>query len=279
MATKKPPEKKPSPAPKPSTALVKKEAGTISTSLMKRMKKDAGAGTEDMGREDMAIPMLSILQPMSPQVTKGKTEFLENAAAGDIYNNVTHELYADITIIPVDYRRTFIEWWPRESKMGKGFVREHSIRSDIMEKTTRNDKNQDMLPGGTYLANTTQHYCLLVDEDGKTLPQQVVISMTSTQLKKAKKWNTMMKMKVMIDDESGEPFSPPMYAYGWKLGSQLETNDKGSWYGWTFEDMGEITDERVYEMAAAFYTAVRSGAVKVKLEDEEAAQDGATAPY
>jgi len=280
MATKKPPVPKPSPAPKPTTALEKKGPSAVSTKLMSRMRQDSGAGTEEMGREDLSIPMLSILQPMSPQVTVGKTEHIEGASPGDIYNNVTHELYTDITIIAVAYRRALIEWWPRDSKMGKGFVREYPVQSDILEKTVRDDKNRDMLPGGTYIANTTQHYVLLMDEDGKVPPQQAVISMTSTQLKKARKWNTIMKMKLMVDEETGQSFRPPMYAYVWKLGSQLETNDKGAWYGWTMEELGEVSDENVYNMAEAFSKSVRGGLVKVKLDDdEEAAQTGATAPY
>ena len=58
------------------------------------------------------------------------------------------------------------------------------------DKAVKGDKGRDVMPNGNELQNTAQHYVLLLKEDGGY--EQAVISMKSTQLKKSRRWNSMM---------------------------------------------------------------------------------------
>ena len=61
--------------------------------------------------------------------------------------------------------------------------------SDIMSKTTRDEKGKDRLENGNYVEETASHYVMVVEE-GKS--STALITMKSTQRKKSKKWNSMM---------------------------------------------------------------------------------------
>ena len=153
------------------------------SSLMANDVMQGSTGFESMGADDIAIPFLLILQALSPQV-RGTTR-IENAKEGDFYNSVTQEiLKGSIKVIPCAYQKSWVEWVSRDN--GGGFIRQHNS-IDILDKCTKNERNQDVLPSGNHVVTTAYQYCLLVKEDGST--ERIVISFTSTQLKKSRRWN------------------------------------------------------------------------------------------
>ena len=74
---------------------------------------DAGTASENMTTDDMLIPRLKILQAQSPEVNKADAAHVKGAEAGQIIDTVSANL-ADgdkgVTVVPVSYRKTFIEW-------------------------------------------------------------------------------------------------------------------------------------------------------------------------
>src|SRR3989337_4145684 len=85
-------------------------------------------GFEDADANSFAIPRLKILQKMSPEGDKDASEYVDKASAGDFFNTATGLIYdgkAGITVIPVHFRRSFIEWVTRDE--GGGFVAEHDV--------------------------------------------------------------------------------------------------------------------------------------------------------
>ena len=137
----------------------------------------SGFGNIDAQR-DLAIPYINILQPNSPQVNKTKAEFIQGATAGQFFNTVTQELSDHILVLPSYYHLKYVEWVPREK--GGGLVQVHSAESGILGKTMK-EGNKDVLPNGNYVATTAYHYVVVMTGSG---PQNAVVSMTSTQLKK-----------------------------------------------------------------------------------------------
>jgi hypothetical protein len=93
--------------------------------------------------------------------------------------------------------------------------------------------------------------------------------MKSTQLKKSRKWNSMM-MAVKLQGKNGL-FTPPIYSQLYRLTSMKESNDKGSWFGWEIERIGTIPDEwgHVYSAAKQFAESVNKGEVQAKHEADK----------
>ena len=240
-----------------TTAVAK--AAKLDLAVLASDSKDAsGFGNLDMSR-DIAIPYINILQSNSPQLNPSKAEHVEGAQVGQFYNTVTQEVSASLNVIPVLYQLRYVEWKPRES--GGGFVESHHADSGILGKTKRDQITfKDVLPSGNYIATTAYHYVLVQETDGSW--SQAVISMTSTQLKKSRRWNSLM-LTQKVEGPSGS-FTPPTYAMIYKLTTVSESNDRGSWFGYQVEKTGQVEDAGIYNEAKSFSTAASRGDVEAK---------------
>jgi len=226
-------------------------------------EQDARSGFEGMGQEDFALPFLRLLTNTSPEVGE-----IDGAMPGMVINSVTNQLYdgkKGLTVIPCAYVRQYIEWQPRGSGAGAP-VAIYPATSDILSRTHREPQdNKDYLDNGNYIENTANHYVMILGDNG--IPEPALITMKSTQLKKSRKWNSMM-MSTKLMGANG-PYTPPMYSHLYRLTSQAESNDKGKWYGWEIEKIGPVTDRNTYMAAKAFAEQINSGQVKVKHETEQ----------
>jgi len=249
-----------------------KEDKQYAVALAGDFEQDANSGFDGMGQEDFALPFLKLLTSTSPEVGE-----VEGAMPGHIMNTVTGELFdgkKGITVIPVAYIRQYIEWAPRGSGSGAPQAI-YPATSDILTRTHREPgDNKDYLDNGNYIENTANHYVMVVNDAG--IPEPALIVMKSTQLKKSRKWNSMM-MSTKLMGKNG-PYTPPMYSHIYRLTTQAESNDKGKWYGWEVEKIGVIEDMNQYAAAKAFAQQVGAGEVKVKHEGEGAV-DGGPAPF
>lgn len=253
------------------TALAEKTQGTA-LAIASAFEEDASSSFAGMNQDDFALPFLRLLTNTSPEVGE-----IDGALPGMIYNSVTGQLYdgkKGITVIPCAYVRQYIEWAPRGSGSGAP-IHIYPATSDILSRTHREPgENKDYLDNGNYIENTANHYVMVVDADGT--PSPALIVMKSTQLKKSRKWNSMMQ-SVKLQGKNGL-FTPPMYSQMYRLTTQAESNDKGKWFGWEVERIGTVEDESVYQIAKAFALSVSSGQVKPKHEGESETSAGA-APF
>ena len=237
---------------------IKKE-GALATNLF---EADANEGTQNISQQDLALPFLKILGQLSPEVNKRDGKYVEGAEPGKIINTVTNKLYDEIEVIPVFYKRQYVEWADRGTSTGAP-VAIHSADSDIISQTTRGKDYKDRLANGNYLENTANHYVIYLND----IPQQAMVSMKSTQLKVSRKWNSMM-MGIKMQGKNGL-FTPPTYSHIYKLKSVQMSNDKGTWFGWDVEKVGPVGDKNIYDMAKSFATSVGKGEIIEKHGTEE----------
>ena len=155
------------------------QAGALSTNLF---EADADAGSQNISQEDLALPFLKVLGQLSPEVNKKDSKYVEGAEPGKIYNTVTTQLYDEIDVLPVFYKRQYVEWQDRGASMGAP-VAIHTVDSGIINETTRDKMNKDRLPNGNYLENTANHFVVLISD---STPSTALISMKATQLKISK---------------------------------------------------------------------------------------------
>ena len=230
---------------------------------------DAGRGMENLGQEDLALPFLKALSGNDPVLDEN-----DEARKGDIYNTVTGEVVKGdkgIRVIPCAYQRRFIQWAPRGS--GSGAPVAIYEPQDKRPETKRSEEdNKDYVVGGEgqYIEETHQHFVLLLNEDGGA--ETALIAMKSTQLKKSRKWNSMIA-STTLQGSNGYNFVPPRYSHIYELKTIQEENSKGSWHGWEMSRVGLIEDASLYAQAKAFSQSVSAGDVNVKHSDDEEKQD------
>lgn len=251
------------------------KAQSTAVAVAAEFEQFAALGMDQVRPEDMSIPFLRILAQLSPQVNKRDGAYVDGAEAGMIYNTVANEVYdgeKGVLVVPCYYNRRYVEWKPREK--GGGYVNSYDVDDKIVNTTYRDDRGNDILPNGNLLTNTAQFFVLLLDDDG--MPQRCLITMTSTQLKKARKWVTQMQSRTAMGKNG--MFVLPMMSQVYRLRTTEERNDKGSWFGWeiSHERSLDLAEEKaIFDLGVSFSQSVRAGEVKVK---EEHGADTFSAP-
>ena len=100
-------------------------------------------------------------------------------------------------------------------------------------------------------------------------PSRCIITMTSTQLKKARRWVSQMK-SMTARREDGSIYTLPAMSHVWAMRSIQEKNDKGAWFGWDISKQygldpeNKPEDRELFLMGLEFAKSVGAGDVKVK---------------
>ena len=220
---------------------------------------DAGKGNENIGQDDLALPFLKILSGLDSILDDHET-----ARKGDIYNTVTGGVYKGkegINVVPVAYQRRFIQWAPRGQGSGAP-IAIFAPNEDRPQTERSAEDNKEYVVGGTgdYIEETHQHFVIVLNEDGSA--ETALIAMKSTQLKKSRKWNSMIA-SVTLQGKNG-PFQPPRFSHVYHLKTLAEENSKGSWHGWEMSRGNIIQDATIYGQAKKFAESISSGDVVVK---------------
>lgn len=233
---------------------------------------DAGLGLENITKDDIMIPRLSILQALSPQVNKRDGAYIEGAEQGSIFNNVTDNVFdgdKGITVVPISFRKAHLEW---KADRG-GFVADHGASSACLTACERGSKGEYITTDGNEIVPTSEFFVYVLQESGSYAPAS--ISMSKSQSKKARQWNAMMQGLVIQVQDKRVPAAAFWNAY--QLCTVPQENDQGSWFGWSIKmlydaNSGGIIQQLpngkdIYLSARAFQQQVQAGEVQVKQEE------------
>jgi len=242
--------------------VVKKQGGALVNASFEEM---SGLGFAETTTQDMSIPFLRILGAQSPQVDESDGAYVEGAKGGMLYNTVTNTVTSGkegMLVVPCYYNRRYVEWKPRTE--GGGYVASYLPDDPIVATATRNDKNEEVLPNGNLLTNTAQHFVMLVEGDQYS---RCLITMSSTQLKKSRRW--LSQMNAMTAMGKNGPYTLPMMSQFYTLTTVPEQNDLGKWYGWAIArerqlDLSNDFEKSLFENAVAFAKSVEAGEVEAK---------------
>jgi len=233
-----------------STQVQAKKTQMPSTILF---REDSEKGFENVKQEQLALPILKLLQNGSGEAQKRNQNYVEGAEPGMFLNTVTKRLYdgdTGINAIPCYHKMEYQEW--AEFGTGSGRPEQiYSADSDILSKTTK-DGAKDRLPNGNYILTVHQNYVLILGDDGSA--ETALISMSSSQGKVARKWLSL-QMSQTMKDESGV-FTPASFAFAYKLTSVLNSGKGNQWYGFNVSLAGPVEDAALYTRAKDFHTSL-----------------------
>lgn len=255
------------PAPVQAAELEKVEANqALATIDDEALFGDAGAGLENIGAKDLSVPFYMILQKGSPQVDELNEKFMPDAKPGMIINTVTGELMKELIVVRCGFKSALVRWHDRDS--GGGLVGHVHESDPIIRAAKKNAKNQLQVPDSTDIIIDTAYHFVLRLREGLT-PEMGVIGMTSTQLKKSRTWNVQIKNIVLHHPKTKQPFTPPSYAFQYKLTTVGESKDKYNWYGWKIEIGERITDPNLFKLAREFSKEVSEDKVGIAAPPQE----------
>lgn len=207
--------------------------------------EDTARGSEEVTTNDMTLPRLSIIQDLSPQRKKQNAEYIEGAEEGMIFNTATGELYPTrgVIFVPAYFRPEYVCWKDRNAGGGFGGAFDTEAEAEQWISEQKDSASWDV----NY---THQHFGVMIcpghtAENPKL--QDVVISMSRSQLKPSRKFNTQ------IQQAGGDRF-----ARGYRLSVAQDRSDKGEFFNWAVSPLGFVPKE-VFERGEAVYEAVKAG--------------------
>lgn len=200
---------------------------------------DGLGGFDGLNAATIALPFIRVLQDMSPQVKPRNAEYVEGAAAGMFYNNVNNDTYeSPLRVVVGRFERYYIEWRPNRG----GFVGAHSV--ELVEKMLADgklildDDNKITNDAGNLFQDTYVYFVLMPDflEDGVC-----IVSLSSTQLKEARKWNRLLTTTYLPNGQRALP-----HFMVWEIATIPMSNDKGEWFGIKVKQDGFV-DKTTFE--------------------------------
>ncbi len=224
--------------------------------------------------DDYQIPYLNMLSKGSPQCEDDNEKYIKDAKKGQIFNTVTENLYDVLTVLPVYYRRRYVEWNNDRSKGApvNEYTPEEFQAFQKDGKVVRGDDYKDRFVGKpeTYIENTAEHYVIAIDGQGW---YKALIKMKGSQLKKSRQWNSVMANQRRV--EGDEIYQPKDFAMSYNLSGRPEKNDQGTWHGWVVsqnkwvDELGLAKVEDIIADASQFEKSIHSGELKVAPQADE----------
>lgn len=248
-----------------STAIAESTQTTALALPIADFAADAGMGMEGADKASFAIPFISVLQGLSPQL-----ETVDGAKPGLFINTITNELFKEVLVVPCAYQRRFLRWAPREAGGGyKGEFNPVDIETGKIV-TVPNDKGQPTIEGDL-LKDTRNHFVLVQTESGTWQP--ALLSLSSTQIKKSKRWMSLIQ-GIEMRAANGKPFNPPAFSHVYRLKCVKEENSQGSWWGIEISIEEPVGDAELYAKAKAFHASVAAGDIEVAPPQPDAEATG-----
>lgn len=244
--------------------------------------KMTGGGVSSSS-EDMLIPMLRILQQMSPEVEKKSASYVAGAEAGDIYIKNIHQplIKGDDGFLfqPCAFYKKIVEWVPRNKGGGSGggFVGAYDKEPDDAQDAPHpNDpeKKIRVRKNGNWLVDTRYHVGFLIDDEtGQPMP--AVIPFASTGHTISRGWMFAMSQK------HSNGVKADSWAVYYHLKTRLKTRGTQAWYLFDIHDAGQdgttlwVPSLQDYERGKALNAALESGqrSFEMNAADEAAAPE------
>lgn len=211
-------------------------------------------GSEEVGLNDLILPRIELVQPLSPCKDKNDAAFIPGIEDGDLFNTVSRENYGEgVRIVPVYYRPVFLLFKTRKAGGGFRGTFETAEAAEAARKRLEDPQNHEIVQCG-------EHIVLVMTAEG---PQQAILSMTKTKLKVSRQLNSLVRMRHPDDS----------FSTLYQLGSVQQKNDKGTFYNFTVKPLGYVNKD-VFMAGERLHAMLRSGTTVRASYDDADAIDG-----
>ena len=193
------------------------------------------SGTEDIALNEVRLPRLAIAQGLSPQLVPDEGSYIKGLVIGDMFNDVTGEVYGrgPLTLVPVLRHVTRIEFDP----LNKGVPLDRNVPA--------NDPRMMWIDNKPPRATEYVEFASLLLRKGKK-PEKLIVSIKTTnkyQKKAAELWTTLV-----VNREGA------IYTGMYNLSSKMEKGKNkegqelfGTRITGVTANMGEIEDKTIAE--------------------------------
>lgn len=247
----------------------KQEVATTTTNtslpahLQARIKQDAGKGVSK-DASDNIVPLVYILQALSPAVNARNPDYVQGAVVGDILlKHAPQPLIKGeegFLFQPCYFEKEFVEWVVRSA--GGGFVGRHAeMPADVKEVPDEKNPNKKkyIRANGNEIIETRYHIGFVIQPDKAPMPY--VIPMSSSGHTISRQFMFLMGTKMIGNDVA------PSYAGLYRFTTKERTKGADTWMTWSIKDEGWVQSEDDYNRGAALFAAFESKSLSVDKND------------
>ena len=238
-----------------------KEDQLPSTEFFDDMVGDSGKGVSQ-AQEDNIVPLLTVLQALSPQVSKRDPSYVEGAEPGDMLkrNSVHGPLVkgTEGTIFqPCFFSKVWIEWKPNKGGMAGRHQERPSDAEEVEEMINGKPKKKWVRANGNYVEETREHVGFADNEP-------YVLPLKSSGHTVSRAWMQQMNQQII----PGTTKIAPSFAKKYRLTTVERSNNDGTWYIIKPEDAGWVTKEE-YQRGKSLHEAFSRGEKQAASMEEE----------
>lgn len=254
------------------------------------MRNDVGMGKENIGREDIEVPRLKLMQGLSPELN----DFNE-LRPGHFFHTASEMIFdAAVFVVPVYMDRRYILWRPRDSgggilaraddgihwspssgnftvqldKSQGGRTVTWSLEKTVQQSGLANWGTMDPDdPNSPPAATLMYSFVLAFPEHPELMP--AVLTFQRSSIKTGRRFNTKLKT-----------VRTPLFGLQFELTSFEDTNSRGqSFYNINMRGAGLVEDEAAYNQYKEMHLSLRDQGLQIKdiegLQDEDPEGDAA----
>jgi hypothetical protein len=218
---------------------------------------DAGAGTENIGTNDVKPPRLMVCQSGSPQRKPDNPKQIAGLNELDLFNALSNEIYGrklNFCVIAMLGHNWVL--FDADLKV----VERDLADDDPRCQWTTDDDGNNVKPEATMFYN----YLLWLPDNSEV----VVFSLKGTQIKNAVKLNGLLMLPLKMDGGKVMP-NPPAWARTYAMETRMESDKQYSWGGVNISTVG-ITPPQTRQMISALAKTYKGKKVQIDHEDEVA---------
>lgn len=228
------------------------------------IKQGDTRGTENIQDSDVKLPALKLAQGTTPQTKRSQPEYIEGLREGEFFDTATRENFGEgpvhfVVVNMLGHRH--VEFDPAD--------RSRVLDGNVPDDDPRTKFTTEMVDGKEVRRKpkATKFYDYLIMQvfDGDREPEAKTWSLKSTQLKKGKELNTLLRGRKL-----------PSFAFLWKAEPIAETRGQNSWYGWKLTEAGYPTEAQ-YLAAEACYEKTKDANIRATDTDADPAEPAANA--
>lgn len=210
-------------------------------------------------------PFIYIAQSTSPAVeVANKDAYIEGIQIGDLYNSALRTIYGkNMRVIPCYFSHTYVHFGNKDTD--PGYKGTYLTTDEFVVNAHRNEKGWIEMADGSELTEAYAYFVLVETENGW---QEAVFSLRSSQIKKAKEWNTKM---LALRNPSKQVV--PMYGAIWNISTIKESKEVAGkpayWFGIKIGSADIIGDINIYKNSQTYARLAQAGKVEIDNSKDE----------
>jgi len=221
---------------------------------MKGMGED-NSGNEEVGKDDLVIPRLAIIQAISPELDENDPAYIKGAKNGMMFNTLTRELMNEILVIPIKFEKPYLLW--RDRKKGGGFGGQYATLEEA--DATRSEQET---PAEWDITDTPTNLCIAIPADGGR-PYEIAIPLPKSKAKISRSWNSMIRLA-----------GGPRFSRIYKITTVTDKNNAGETYKNFKVEFAGFPSEQLFNIAKEVFKLVDTGEIKYQTDYSDEAIPG-----